>query len=74
MKYIFRLKELRLKYNYTQKEISTLLNISLNSYSLYELGKREIPIIILIKLSRIYNTSIDYIVGETNHQKPHKKT
>lgn len=61
-----RLKQLRIKYNLSQKEISNFLEISLSQYSLYESGKRQIPIHLLLKIAKFYNTSIDYIVEDTN--------
>lgn len=61
-----RLKQLRKKSNLTKIEISNYLNISIEEYSLYESGKVKIPIIILSSLARKYNTSIDYIIGDTN--------
>ena len=42
-------------------------------YSLYELGKRTLPIDLLIKLAEFYNTSTDYIIGRTNHKNTHKE-
>lgn len=61
-----RLKELRKKNNLTQKDISNKLEISQTLYSLYESGKKDVPIDILSKLAKIYCTSIDYIVNETD--------
>lgn len=67
-----RLKELRESRNLTQNEISKILNITSPQYSLYETGKRSIPIYLLSKLARFYNTSIDYIVGDTDEVVPYK--
>ncbi len=67
-----RLKQLRNQYSLTQKEISKILEISSHQYSLYETGKRNIPIHLLIKLAKFYNTSLDYIVEDTNQVKPFK--
>lgn len=67
-----RLKELRKFHNLTQKEISKLLEISSQQYSLYETGKRQIPIFLLAKLAKFYNTSIDYIVEDTDKLTPYK--
>lgn len=66
-----RLKELRIKNNYTQYDIAKFLEITRPLYSLYETGKREIPVKLLSKLAKFYGTSIDYIVGDTNRFKPH---
>ena len=68
-----RIKELRDKYELTQNEISQKLKISRPLYSLYETGKREIPISLLSKLAKLYNTSIDYIVGDTDEIIPYEK-
>ena len=68
-----RLKELRKKNNYTKTDISKFLGISVIQYSIYESGKKQIPINILSLLARIYNTSIDYIIEDTNEITPHKK-
>lgn len=67
-----RLRELREKHNLTQNEISKPLEISLPLYSLYETGKRHIPIYLLSKLAKFYNTSIDYIVEDTDQIKPYR--
>ena len=67
-----RLKQLRESHNLTQNEISKLLNITAPQYSLYETGKRQIPIFLLSKLAKIYNTSIDYIVEDTDEIIPYK--
>ena len=50
----------------TQKEIADFLHIKQNTYSQYENGHRQVPIDVLVKLARYYNTSIDYLVGETD--------
>ena len=61
-----RLKQLRKNYNLSQKEISKFLEISSSQYSFYESGKRQIPIHLLLKLAKFYNTSLDYLVEDTN--------
>ena len=43
------------------------------NYSKYELGKINIPISSLIKLSEFYNTSVDYLLGLTNEIKPYSR-
>ena len=68
-----RLKELREKNNLTQLDMSNYLEISRPLYSLYESGKREISISLLSKLAKKYNTSIDYLIGDTDQIEPYKK-
>ena len=61
-----KLKELREENNISQKEIAEFLNVKQNTYSQYETGKRQLPIDVLIKLSKFYNTTTDYILGLEN--------
>ena len=37
-------------------------------YSHYEMGKRDIPTDILIKLADFYHTSTDYLLGRTDEK------
>ena len=60
--YLKRLKDLREDHDLKQKDIASLLDISQQYYSEYELGKRSIPIEILITLSKYYKVSADYIL------------
>lgn len=69
--YIKRIKDLREDHDLTQTQISKILHISQRTYSHYEQGTRSIPIELLIKLAHYYNTSVDYILGETD-EKNHK--
>lgn len=64
--YLKRLKDLREDNDLSQEAISKILKITRPQYSLYETGKRDIPVDLLRILSKFYNTSIDYIVGDTN--------
>lgn len=69
-----RLKELREDNDFTQEQIAILLNCKRNTYSQYENEVRQIPIEALIKLSRFYKTSVDYILEETDEIKPYKRS
>lgn len=64
--YLKRLKDLREDNDLTQEDVSQILKISRPQYSLYETGKRDIPVDLLTILSKYYKTSIDYIVGLTD--------
>ncbi len=50
-----------------------MLNCSQQVYSNYELGQRDIPTGILIKLSGIHNVSVDYILGLTKTKERYKE-
>ena len=52
---------------------SQLLNCTQVCYSNYEMGKRDIPTDVLIKLANFYHTSIDYLLGETDVRVPTRK-
>ena len=58
-----RIKDLREDKDLTQKEMAKALNCSQQVYSNYELGQRDIPTDILIKLSSFHHVSVDYILG-----------
>ena len=55
-----------------QTQIARLLDMSQTGYSKYETGENDIPTAILIKLARFYNTSIDYLLGETDNPERYK--
>ncbi len=61
-----RIKDLREDRDLTQSTIAKMLGMSQTGYSKYETGENDIPTAILIKLTRFYNTSIDYLLGETD--------
>lgn len=61
-----RIRELREDNDLTQKQLAKELNCSQQVYSNYELGQRDIPTDILIKLSKFYNVSADYILEISN--------
>ena len=61
--YIKRLRDLREDNDYTQQYVAKLLGIDQRQYSRYETGKYEMPLEYLIKLCKLYNVTLDYIVG-----------
>jgi len=67
-----RIRDLRENNDLTQKEMAKELNCSQQVYSNYELGQRDIPTDILIKLSKFYDVSVDYILGITDNPKIQK--
>ncbi len=58
-----RIRDLREDNDLTQRAVAQVLNCSQQVYSNYELGQRDIPTDILIKLSTFYSVSVDYILG-----------
>lgn len=61
-----RIRDLREDKDIKQKEIADFLNCSQQVYSNYELGQRDIPTEILIKLADFHNVSTDYLLGLTD--------
>ena len=51
------------------KELAEHLTCSQQVYSNYELGQRDIPLELLIRLARFYGTSVDYLLGESDDPK-----
>ena len=65
--YIYRrIKDLREDNDLSQLDVANVLQISQQHYSMYETGKREIPLHHFITLAKYYGVSIDYIAGLTN--------
>ncbi len=67
-----RIRNLREDNDKTQKEVAEYLFCDQSLYSKYERGIRDVPVIIIIKLSQLYNTSTDYILGLTDIKEPYK--
>ena len=62
-----RIRDLREDRDMTQRELAAYLCCSQQVYSNYGLGQRDIPTDLLIKLSKLYGVSTDYILGLTNN-------
>lgn len=67
-----RIRDLREDHDLTQKKVAEILNCSQQVYSNYELGQRDIPTDILIKLAIFYNVSTDYILGISQEPRRNK--
>lgn len=58
-----RIRDLREDRDITQRQMAEILHCSQQVYSNYELGQRDIPTEILIRLARFHQVSVDYILG-----------
>ena len=67
-----RLRDLREDKDLNQTQVAKMLEMSQTGYSKYETGENDIPTQVLIKLARFYDTSVDYLLGETNEPKRYK--
>ncbi len=68
-----RIRHLREDHDLTQKELAAYLRCSQVCYSHYELGRRDIPTDVLIRLADFYLTSVDYLLGLTDETAPYPK-
>ena len=59
---MLRIKDIREDREMKQKDVAEFLNISQTNYSKYELGKINIPIETLKKMSILFDTSVDYLL------------
>ena len=70
---IERLKEIREDKDYKQMEIAKYLKVTQAQYSRYEMGINIIPIEKIALLAKLYDTSIDYLMGLTDERKPYPR-
>ena len=62
-----RIRELREKYGYTQRQLADMLGMLQPQYFRYEQGARDVPSEMLIRLADIYHVSVDYLLGQTDN-------
>ena len=67
-----RIKDLREDRDLKQRQLAEFLNCSQQVYSNYELGQRDIPTDVLIRLADFYQVSVDYLLGLTKNPKRNK--
>lgn len=63
MHYTQKLKNEREDSDLKQENIAKILGITKQQYSLYETGRRKLPIDMLKELCKFYGVSADYILG-----------
>lgn len=66
-----RIRDLREDLDLSQAQIAKALNCSQQAYSNYELGQRDIPTAVLIRLAEFHRTSIDYLLSRTDEPAPY---
>lgn len=57
-----KLKMLRTGQNFTQQQLATRLGVQKSVVSYYESGERTPSTDVLIKLARVFHTTIDYLL------------
>lgn len=63
-----RIRDLREDNDLNQTQVAGMLGMSQTGYSKYETGENDLPTAVLIKLASFYNTSIDYLLEQTNQK------
>ena len=63
-----KLKALRKKFRFTQKDVANRLNVSASVVAGYEQGNRCPSTEILCRLADIYQCSTDYLLGRDNRK------
>ena len=66
-KFAERLKDLRCENNLSRQQLADNLNVSVRLLSYWENGERECSFDMLMKLSKILNCSIDYLLGNSEN-------
>lgn len=61
------IKLFRLYNGYTQQQVADILNVDRSTYAYYESGKSVPDIETIIKLARLYNISIDFLLGNAEY-------
>lgn len=65
-----RLRAVRQTGGYTQDEMAMLLSIRRDRYAKYELGAAEPPFLILVRMSKLTNTSLDFLISGMKQPNP----
>ena len=64
-----RLKELRVSRHISQKELAERLGVSQQTVASWEVGRTEPSNIFLSSLSKVFNVSADYLLGNDQSRK-----
>ncbi len=67
-----RIRDMREEKGKTQRQISEYLVCDQSLYSKYEREERDVPLIIMVKLAQLFETSIDYLVCLTDNKEPYR--
>ena len=63
-----RIRDLREDKDWTQEYVAEQLGIKQTTYSIYELGKINVPAEMFMKLADLYGVSVDYLMGRTDRR------
>lgn len=66
-----RIKDLRIDSDFAQQEVADSIGITQRKYSYIERGIQEPSKELLTALSKLYKTSVDYLLGLTDVREPY---
>ena len=69
-----RLREMRESSRLLQRQIAVQLHCTQQTYSRYENGELQPSLRIMESLAEFYSTSVDFLLGLTDEQIPHKRS
>ncbi|WP_082759869.1 helix-turn-helix domain-containing protein [Abyssisolibacter fermentans] len=61
-----KLKDLRKKYNFTQKDLAEKLGLTPAAIGLYEQGRRTPDVELIVKIAKIFDISTDYLLIDSD--------
>ena len=61
-----RLFALRKERNWSQETAAKNFGVPFRTYRRYELGEREAPFSIVVRIAEFYDISLDYLAGRTD--------
>lgn len=61
-----RMKDLREDHDLTQQQVADRIGITQRKYSYLETGTQPLTAEVLVALARLYQVSVDYLLGETD--------
>ncbi len=70
----YNLKRYREAYRYTQQKLADKINISRQTYSNYETGKRDPDLVLLTKLCDVYSITLDQLVRHPFSHEEYKES
>lgn len=68
-----RIKDLREDNDYSQQQVADRIGITQRKYSYLETGTQQLTDELLVRLARLYNVSVDYLLLETDCPQPYPK-
>lgn len=66
-----RIRNLREDKDLTQQQVANMLFVNRRTYAAYENGINSMTPETLVKLAKIHNVSVDYLLGLTDNPKPY---